>query len=466
MKKENKGITLIALVITIIILLILAAIVINLTIGQRGILNRAEEAGRNYTKSAKEEERQLGDLLNMIDGKGDFGNEAEIENQAPIYARLYTKNGTTDEILILASKEEAFLDYSSELTLKSDFGNIYENEYKTEEDLYKLSKYAEILQSDEWKELKEQNPEEAKEGLEWYLFEANKTKQRPWIRYENNGSGDWFYRNTNLIEVRILDEILPKTTSGWFEGCYALEKMTDIENLNTASVTDMSKMFYNCDDNLKQLDLSGLNTSNVTNMSEVFWNCGELTSLNIGGWDTSNVTNMDDMFWKCSGLTTLNIGGWNTSNVTNMNSMFNGCSGLTTLDIGGWNTSNVTRMNWMFSGCSRLTSLDIRGWNTSNVTSMHWMFWKCSGLTSLDLSEWNTSNVTDMSYMFRDCGRLMSLDLSGWDTSNVTSMGEMFRDCSGLSEILVGNGWDMSKVTDKSNMFYLCGVSDVTYVTQ
>lgn len=45
-------------------------------------------------------------------------------------------------------------------------------------------------------------------------------------------------------------------------------------------------------------------------------------------------------------------------------------------------------------------------------------------------------------------------------------MAEMFRQASELTSILVGNGWDMSKVTDKRNMFNLCGVSDVTYVTQ
>lgn len=67
MKKQvNSGITLIALVITIIILLILAGIVINLTIGQRGILNRAEEAGRNYVKAAQEEEQTLEELLKDI----------------------------------------------------------------------------------------------------------------------------------------------------------------------------------------------------------------------------------------------------------------------------------------------------------------------------------------------------------------------------------------------------------------
>ena len=62
MKRKNKGITLIALVITIIILLILAAITINLTVGQRGILRRAEEAGRNYQEAAKREDEELANL--------------------------------------------------------------------------------------------------------------------------------------------------------------------------------------------------------------------------------------------------------------------------------------------------------------------------------------------------------------------------------------------------------------------
>ena len=42
--KRNKGITLIALVITIIVLLILAGISINMLMGQNGILNRATTA--------------------------------------------------------------------------------------------------------------------------------------------------------------------------------------------------------------------------------------------------------------------------------------------------------------------------------------------------------------------------------------------------------------------------------------
>ena len=102
MKKQNqKGITLIALVITIIVLLILAGITINLTVGQNGILNRAQEAGKNYKESEVRENVELALLdlqtevifdnqdltveyaLNKLEEKGVF-EEIDIEEQTGI----------------------------------------------------------------------------------------------------------------------------------------------------------------------------------------------------------------------------------------------------------------------------------------------------------------------------------------------------------------------------------------------
>ena len=55
MKKNIKGITLIALVITIIVLLILAGVTINLTLGQNGIFKTAEQAGKEYSEAEARE---------------------------------------------------------------------------------------------------------------------------------------------------------------------------------------------------------------------------------------------------------------------------------------------------------------------------------------------------------------------------------------------------------------------------
>lgn len=66
MLKGQKGITLIALVITIIVLLILAGITISLTLGEHGILNMAEKAGENYTNAAKYEHNALNNLESEV----------------------------------------------------------------------------------------------------------------------------------------------------------------------------------------------------------------------------------------------------------------------------------------------------------------------------------------------------------------------------------------------------------------
>ena len=48
MFKKERGITLVALVVTIIVLLILAGVAISLTIGQNGIFQRAQNAANTW----------------------------------------------------------------------------------------------------------------------------------------------------------------------------------------------------------------------------------------------------------------------------------------------------------------------------------------------------------------------------------------------------------------------------------
>ena len=54
--KNNKGITLIALVVSIIVLLILAGISISMLTGQNGILNRATETKEKTEKNKNKKE--------------------------------------------------------------------------------------------------------------------------------------------------------------------------------------------------------------------------------------------------------------------------------------------------------------------------------------------------------------------------------------------------------------------------
>ena len=64
--KENSGITLIALVVTIVVLMILATVSINAVLGQNGIIGKAKQAKESYEKSVKAEDTAMQELLNEM----------------------------------------------------------------------------------------------------------------------------------------------------------------------------------------------------------------------------------------------------------------------------------------------------------------------------------------------------------------------------------------------------------------
>ena len=198
----------------------------------------------------------------------------------------------------------------------------------------------------------------------------------------------------------------PTTLYRFFQDLTKLETITGLEYLNTANVTDMSKMFYNCS-SLTSLDVTHFNTEEVRNMSFMFYRCSSLTSLDVTHFNTEEVRNMSFMFYRCSSLTSLDVTHFNTEKVTNMNSMFENCSSLTSLDVTNFNTAEVTDMCNMFSNCVALTSLYLTNFNTKKVTDMGNMFFGCSSLTTIYASsKFVTTQVSNSSGMFYNCEKL------------------------------------------------------------
>ena len=75
--KKNKGITLVALVVTIVVLLILAGVSINLVLGDNGIIAKAKEAQRKSAEASQNDligmnelAQQLGEKINGSTGSG------------------------------------------------------------------------------------------------------------------------------------------------------------------------------------------------------------------------------------------------------------------------------------------------------------------------------------------------------------------------------------------------------------
>ena len=75
----------------------------------------------------------------------------------------------------------------------------------------------------------------------------------------------------------------------------------------------------------KYIDISDWDVSKVSNMSGMFYECNELKFIgDISGWDVKNVTNMKYMFAFCKKFNQ-DLSCWNVSNVIYKDSIFDNC---------------------------------------------------------------------------------------------------------------------------------------------
>lgn len=77
--KRERGITLIALVVTIVVLLILAGVSINALFGNSGIIEKAKEAQSKMDKATENDQKEINELTNWIDNQVNKNNEGTTE---------------------------------------------------------------------------------------------------------------------------------------------------------------------------------------------------------------------------------------------------------------------------------------------------------------------------------------------------------------------------------------------------
>ena len=94
----------------------------------------------------------------------------------------------------------------------------------------------------------------------------------------------------------------PTSLNSFFRELNSLQTITGLKYLNTANVTDMGCMFYNCQ-NLNSLDLTSFNTPKVEHISYMFLNCYALTTIYASdNFVTGKVTDGSSMFSGCTNL--------------------------------------------------------------------------------------------------------------------------------------------------------------------
>ena len=103
--KQERGITLIALVVTIVVLLILAGVSISLVLNNNGVISKAKDAKNQYAEAQTNDEKQLNEVSDWIDTKvGDTtgGDSVTKIDGVPIPDGYYYVGGTKAKGLVIS----------------------------------------------------------------------------------------------------------------------------------------------------------------------------------------------------------------------------------------------------------------------------------------------------------------------------------------------------------------------------
>ena len=367
--KQKKGITLIALVITIIVLLILAGISISMLTGDNSILQKATDAKTNTDNANEKEQIQLAVL-------GSYNESTELEIET---LNSNIKNNisgvTTDE----ATEFPLTVTYTATgNSYTVDENGIVKNNIPNNIEITPI--YAKLYD----------NNVLILSAINNYI-DSERTLTYDFGKIENKSETNYYSQNNyskNITKIIIHDEIVPETAAYMFANLYNVAEIENISNINTEKTSSMESMFYNCK-NLTNLNLNSFNTSNVTNMNSMFCMSfseydeipPKLTSLNLDNFDTKNVTNMEYMFSSCVNLTSLDLSSFSTEHVTNMSNMFYmGDNGLPDYDGSKLSTIFVSEL-----------------WSTNNVTSSSRMFQNLYNIVGQNGTKYN-SNYRDKTY--------------------------------------------------------------------
>ena len=368
--RESKGITLIALVITIILLLILAGVTIATLTGDNGILTRAQKA-KEETEKAQERERILLALTNSIIEKlnsqklDQASMQNAMDNEFGKGKTNITDNGDGSFIVNLVDMNRDYIISANGNIEEINWEEIMENALppieQTTKEIIGLDSNGNPVNMDLW---------------EYTLYEGT---------YALNDIND-------LEDIGGANEskgYLGKIIDGKIEGTIPkyIKSTTDKEFI---PVTSLKDTFINLNNDFDELVTTPVIPSTVTNMQSTFSRCSNLKNItNL----SSNLINMRSTFFECTGLQTFNTVIPNK--VTTMYGTFRGCEELEIFN--SLIPDSVTIMHATFTKCTNLKTF-----NSSipkNVTDMYATFSECENLLYLDIVI--PDSVTNLQYTFR-----------------------------------------------------------------
>ena len=405
MKKKDKGITLITLVISVIVLLILASVTIAALSGNNGILTKA--------KDAKE--------------KTEIGQEKEVVELATISAQMGEKYQSLNQVNL---QKEIDKQYGEGKTIVRDNGdNTFTVSFIESKREYDITSKG-VEKGKDWNEIMQnaKAPEEQKEerntGVIGIGTDGKTVNMDLWEYTLNNGT----YTLNDIDDIKAEDAntenkgYLGKIINGKIEGTVPMY-IKGKSDKNFIPVTNLKDTFINLQNDFDELVTTPVIPSTVTEMQSTFSRCGKL----------KNITNLPPKleifkwtFYECTSFENFNMFIPNT--VTNMGGTFQKCKNLKRFNSEIPNS--VINMDYTFESCTNLSEFNSP--IPENVINMFATFSQCENLTEVNMVI--PESVTNLQYTFRECLNLRgTIEINANVTGKLISNNLDYMACFGYS---------------------------------
>ena len=452
--KKKNAITLIALVITIIILLLLAGVAIQMTLGENGLIAKSLQAQKEQARAELYDTAKLSyaNLNAKALENGQTSPQAELALSTTEFRGRYdiVGNDITDKKGIVIDTKDNVLNAimgmssgSAPLWHKTIAGVTIPEEDK-DKMILKLNvrNRMELIRIGISK-LMGANPIE----IEYDTGEKERIEDLYYpVPQKTYAPGEYIVKIKNISDIEI----------GSYDD-YDIEilqwgKIAEKNEENYIVIHNVSKIYEPEPDKIPIRYENGKFTEipewlfdkkvRSTVMS-TFAFCAGLTSIPEGLFKNNlNVKDFNDTFAFCAGLTSIPEGLFkNNVNAIGFNGTFVGCTGLTSIPEGLFkNNVNAKTFSETFGDCRGLTSIPEGLFkNNVNAISFNITFVDCIGLTSIpeELFKYNT-NANDFSWTFKRCIGLTNIPEKIVEAAKELSIrggnvSEMFEGCTSAS---------------------------------
>ena len=361
--KKERGITLIALVITIIVLLILAGVTIASITGENGILSKATQASQKTTQEKEREEIKMAVTSNNM--KYITGDEGESEDYIENFQKELDNIAGTGKTIVEDDKV-TYKETGNEYYIKSEHdknGNLKIN-IKTREEYLSDKKYETgDLTDDEKTQLESGIKLEINSGskgeflvqvgpggiIDWGDGTYSKVED-PYTGKIRNKSKKIAYINNDYSKLNSI-----KMAAGGISVEEVWHEYSEKNKIYTVKIFT-NIIYANSEALLKIVDwgeceLREFNFSNSTNLTEIA--SPKEKSFN------KNYVYINNSFQNCTSLKQIPADFFNNiSNLWSVRSMFENCTSLTGNAIELWNNSNIEYHENCYKGCTNLSNYD------------------------------------------------------------------------------------------------------------